>query len=432
MKENKTDIVYSEPVTEIMGRPPSGIVRAGTVLIFSLFVLFVLFTWLIRYPDVIPSPVEITTTNPPVTLVSKVTGHIQRLYVKDGEKVKKGQLIGLMETTASFLEIDSLRAILDTLNNAGPTLLPGFASLGELQESFATYRKNHRNLVSYDLNDSYGNKITSTRQEISGLKDYIGRLEDKEKLFTENQKIEEKKYRRESELFEGKYISESQHDQSYQSLIKNNIELQQVRLDLSAKFLELSEKERILQEYVISKAEEREKLLSTLEESFLNLKAQMNLWVNTYYLVSPIEGTATFTKYWSANQSVARDEPVVSIVPADPGEFVGRVNLKMQRSGKVREKQLVNIKLSGYPYLEYGMVRGVVKSKSLVPDGNAYIIEIELPQGLTTLYGVTVDFTQNMQGTAEIITEDLRLLQKIVNPVRHMISKNKKSYLSLS
>jgi HlyD family secretion protein len=87
---------------------------------------------------------------------------------------------------------------------------------------------------------------------------------------------------------------------------------------------------------------------------------------------------------------------------------------------------LVNIKLSGYPYLEYGMVRGVVKSKSMVPSGDAYVIEIELPDGLTTLYGKPLEFTQNMQGTAEIITENIRLLQKIVNPFRYMVSKNRK------
>ncbi len=427
MKESKPEILFPETVSEIMGRPPSRIVRTGTIIIFILFALFILFVWIIRYPDVIPSPVEITTTNPPVTLVSKITGHIQELYVKDGEKVTKGQLIGLMETTASFNEIDSLRAILDTMKTAGPSLLPELTSLGELQESFATYRKQHKNLISYDLNDYYGNKIASVRQELSGLKEYIVRLQGKEKLFSENQKIEEKKYRRDSELFEGKYISESQLDQAYQLLLKNNIELQQVRLDLSAKFIERSEKEQLLQDYMIRKIEDREKLLSALEESFLNLKARMNLWISTYYLISPVEGTASFTKYWSVNQSVTKDEPVVSIVPADPGEFVGRVNLKMQRSGKVREKQLVNIKLSGFPYLEYGMVRGVVKSKSLVPEGNFYIIEIEFPEGLNTLYGVTVDFTQNMQGTAEIITDDLRLFQKIVNPIRHMISKNRKS-----
>jgi HlyD family secretion protein len=98
----------------------------------------------------------------------------------------------------------------------------------------------------------------------------------------------------------------------------------------------------------------------------------------------------------------------------------------MQRSGKVKTGQLVNIKLSGYPYLEYGMVRGVVKSKSLVPAGDTYIIEIDLPEGLSTLYGKKLDFTQNMQGTAEIITEDIRLLQKLVNPFRYLLSKNKR------
>ncbi len=68
----------------------------------------------------------------------------------------------------------------------------------------------------------------------------------------------------------------------------------------------------------------------------------------------------------------------------------------------------------------------MVKSKSQVASSDSYVIEIELPQGLTTLYGIKLDFTQNMQWTAEIITEDVRLLQKIVNPFRHLISKNKR------
>ena len=143
-------------------------------------------------------------------------------------------------------------------------------------------------------------------------------------------------------------------------------------------------------------------------------------------LISPVDGIVSFTRFWNANQSVVKDEPVITVVPLETGNFLGRINLKMQRSGKVKPGQKVNIKLSGYPYLEYGMVRGVIKSKSLVPSRDAYIIEIDLPDGLTTLYGMKLDFTQNMQGTAEIITEDIRLLQKIVNPFRYMISRNKR------
>ena len=70
----------------------------------------------------------------------------------------------------------------------------------------------------------------------------------------------------------------------------------------------------------------------------------------------------------------------------------------MQRSGKVKPGQKVNIKLSGYPYLEFGMVRGVIKSISLVPSRDAYIIEIDLPDGLTTLYGMKLDFTRICRG----------------------------------
>ena len=125
-------------------------------------------------------------------------------------------------------------------------------------------------------------------------------------------------------------------------------------------------------------------------------------------LISPVDGIVSFTRFWNANQSVVKDEPVITVVPLETGNFLGRINLKMQRSGKVKPGQKVNIKLSGYPYLEYGMVRGVIKSKSLVASRDAYIIEIDLPDGLTTLYGMKLDFTQNMQGTAEIITEDIQ------------------------
>ena len=87
---------------------------------------------------------------------------------------------------------------------------------------------------------------------------------------------------------------------------------------------------------------------------------------------------------------------------------------------------MVFIKLSSYPYLEYGMLKGKVKSISLLPSGDEYIIEISLPEGLRTLYGINIEFTQKMQGTAEIITEDVRLLQKIINPFRYLVSKNKR------
>ena len=429
MKNQKPEILYSEPVREIMGKPPRKIIRWGTSIMLLVFVLFILFAWLIKYPDTIPAPVEITTTNPPVTLVTKITGHIKTLFVKEREQVKAGQLVAVMETTASMNEIELLRQIVDTVSKPETVLyksLPLFSELGELQVYYGAFLKNLSDFNNYVTNDLYGSKITSLNDEIFGIQEYISRLKVKEKLYFENQKIEEKKFKRDSSLYVGKVIPESDLERSHQALLKENIDLQQVRLDHATKTIELAQKRQQLQEYHITKIDENEKYVSVLRESFLNLRAQIHLWENTYLLISPVEGVVSFTKYWSANQSVVKDEPVVNIVPLNTGSFLGRIELKMQRSGKVKAGQLVNIKLSGYPYLEYGMVRGVVKSKSLVPSGDAYIIEIELPNGLTTLYGTKLEFNQNMQGTAEIITKDIRLLQKIVNPFRYMVTKNRK------
>jgi len=429
MEEEPNDIIYSEPIKEIMGHLPGRTLRWGNTTILIVFTLFMVLLWLIKYPDAIPAPVEITTINPPVTLVSKLTGRIKNLYVKDKDRINSGQLIAVMETAASIEDLNKLKEMVDTITNPEKitlTSLPEFPELGEIQSYWASFLKSLSDYDNYNLNDFYGNKIKSLTDEIDGILVYIGRVKVKEDLFTEDQMLEARKYRRDSLLYISGVYSESELEKSRQALIRLNIELQQVRLDHSAKSIELAEKKQLLQDYRIKKQEEKEKYYSVLNESFLNLKAQIKIWGNNYTLVSPVSGAVTFTKFWSENQTVNKDEPVLSIVPFEAGDYVGRISLKMNRSGKVKPGQAVNIKLSGYPYLEYGMIKGIVKSISLVPSGDSYIMELSLPSGLTTMYGKKLDFTQNMQGTAEIITDDLRLLQKFLNPFRYMISRNKR------
>ena len=429
MTDKKPEIKYSEPVREIMGSPPGKILKWGTTIIFTVLILFILFAWFIRYPDLIPSPVEITTENPPVTLVSKITGRIKHLYVSDKGIVKSGQLLAVMETAASIDAIETLRHFTDTVTNVTPLSsgsVPEMSELGELQIFFGAFLKSLSDYNNFIRNDFYGNRIKSVNDELKGLRTYLDRLKENEKLYSENLDLEISKFKRDSALSAGKTIPLSEYEKSRQALLRQRMDLQQVRLEISSKNIEITGKQQLLQEFSINRKEGLEKLSSTLDESFRNLKAQVKIWENNYLLISPIGGIVTFTKFWSENQSVNKDEPVLAIVPDNPGKYIGRIYLKMQRSGKVKPGQDVNIKLSGYPYLEYGMVRGKIRTKSLVPTGDAYVIEIDLPNGLTTLYNRKLDFNQNMQGTAEIITEDLRLMQKIINPFRYLISKNKR------
>jgi len=412
-----------------MGSPPRSILRWGTTVISAVFILFFVFAWIIRYPDLIPSPVEITTENPPVIMVSKITGKIKHLYVTDEEVAKPGQILAVMETAASLPDIVALKNFVDTIEYLSPVslgIVPDLNGLGELQNSFSTFRKSFDDLSGYVRRDFYGSRINSTRAELSGLRIYSGQLRENERLISENLQLELRSFRRDSLLRSGKTIPDAEYEKSRQELNRQRINLQTVRLEISAKKIEEINKEQLIKEYSIKRDEELDILTSTMEEAFRNLRAQLRIWENNYLLVSPLSGRVAFTKFWKENQTVSEGEQVLSIVPLDQGDFIGRISLGMLRSGKVDTGQMVYIKLSSFPYLEFGMVPGRVKTKSLVPAGNAYVIEIELPDGLTTLYGKKLIFTQNMQGTAEIITDDRTLLARIVSPFRHLLSFNKK------
>jgi len=424
----KPKILYSDPINEIISVPPRKLIRRGTTVIFIIFLLLLLLAWLIKYPDLVPAPIEITTVNPPVTLVTKVTGRINNIYVRDGEKVTSGKLLAVMETTASINEVMTLRSVIDSVRRPSDInylTLPLLSDLGDLQSFYASFLKALSDYTTYVRNDFYGNKIKSVTDEISVLEEYISRMKVKERLISDNLRLEGRKYSRDSILFIGKVYSESDLEKSKQSHNSSKLDLQEVRLNQSETSITQEEKKQLLQDYIIKRVEEKQNLSSILDEAFLNLQAQVKLWENKFLLITPVAGTVTFTKYWSVNQSVTIGEHVLNVVPDSTGDYIGRMTLSMQRSGKVKPSMAVNVKLSGFPYLEYGMVRGYVKSKSLVASGDAYIIEVALPQGLTTLYNRKLDFTQNMQGRAEIITDNVRLLQRIINPFRYIISRNK-------
>ena len=83
--------------------------------------------------------------------------------------------------------------------------------------------------------------------------------------------------------------------------------------------------------------------------------------------------------------------------------------------------------LDNYPYAEYGALTGTVESISSLPKQGQYHLTITFPEGLVTQYGQTIPFQQQLQGTAEIITEDLRLLERLFYRLRASLTIGRSS-----
>ena len=82
-----------------------------------------------------------------------------------------------------------------------------------------------------------------------------------------------------------------------------------------------------------------------------------------------------------------------------------------------------NIKLSGFPYMEYGAVKGKISAVSAVPIDDAYIADIELVNGMETTYGKELEYINGMTGTADIITEESRLIYRFIEPLMSVFAK---------
>ncbi len=91
-------------------------------------------------------------------------------------------------------------------------------------------------------------------------------------------------------------------------------------------------------------------------------------------------------------------------------------------SGKIVAGEKVLIKLDNYRYQEYGIVEGKVQNISLSPDkeGN-YYVDVILPKGLKTSYNKNLTFDKELQGNAEIVTQDLRLIERFFYQMRKLL-----------
>jgi hypothetical protein len=165
-------------------------------------------------------------------------------------------------------------------------------------------------------------------------------------------------------------------------------------------------------------------LLKSVIQSFNQLKKSIKDWERLYVLKSNINVNVSFLNYWNTNQTVNQGDLVFTIIPSENSSFIAKLKTPAQNSGKIKLGQNVNIKIENYPDTEFGVLNGTVKNISRIPDAEGlYIVDVELPSKLITSYKKEIDFKQEMRGTAEIITEELRLIERFFYQFREIIQR---------
>jgi HlyD family secretion protein len=156
------------------------------------------------------------------------------------------------------------------------------------------------------------------------------------------------------------------------------------------------------------------------------LRGEYADWVSQHCIISPYDGTVSFTQYWNENVFLQEGETVLTVLPYLHGKIIGKIALPKQGAGKVEIGDKVLVELANYPVLEYGMVSGKITAISDVPVDDYYYAEFRPDSTkLVTNYNEPIDFRQNLSGRAEIITNSRSMLERVVSPFKKAIEKQR-------
>lgn len=420
---------HSEEAQEVLGRIPGWIVRRGIMLIFIIFLGIAIGCYFIKYPQTVEAPVVITTIHPPADLIVRANGRIDEIFKENGQQVNKGDLIAILYNTADYRSVmtvyDSLKYYdsQDYISFVNAGWLKNDYALGELQSVYAEFVRLCSDYRDY-LNLGYiENKQQLIKEQIKKNRDYYRQQIVLLELRKKDHAFEYKNLERDSLLYIGNVISASDYEERQRSLNQSASSRISQESSLTATELTILQMEQQLVELSIDRKNEIAGYERQLNTSRQQLISRIKEWFYQYVISSPIDGKVSFTKYWSGNQTIQTGERLATVVPTEETQVIGHLAIPSGGLGKVEAGQTVNIKLNGYPYMEYGLLKGEIVYISDIPDERGYIAEVRFPNGLITTYHKKLNLIQQMDGTGEIIVRDQRLIQRFIQPIRALFDK---------
>ncbi len=425
--QHSNDIeLRSDEVQEIMSHVPNWMIRWGISLFFGIILLFLFLAWLIKYPDIITGTATLTTSSPPIKLVVKSSGEIEKVLVSDNQTIDSNQTIASIQSTLSdeahrFLveRLKGIKVAYDQNTLEDLEFTDENYVFGELQTSYSELKTNLQKYRSLLKENNVLFTIENTKAQIShqsSLLNLVGKQVSRQKGLQENALS---KFNSDKTLYEKGVISQSdffEREKAYENTINSIQELEKNKIQIA---ITLTELKKQLNELSFNFEKEKRDLLIEIKSQISNLESLLSGWQRNYLITSPIDGRLTYLENISTNQFIEQGKEIFAVIPDDQN-YIAQLEIPKTGFGKVKLGQKVILKLDNYPHYEYGQVQGEVQSISLIPNEDKYLVKVILTEGLITNYKKTIHYTPEMSGTAEIITEDLRITDRIFNQFRDL------------
>ncbi|MFC4672768.1 HlyD family efflux transporter periplasmic adaptor subunit [Dysgonomonas termitidis] len=429
----KDNTKRSEEVSDIIDRMPTAFSKWVAAAIILFTILLFVFGWFIKYPDVVTGQIKINSNTAPVKLPAHTSGKIELLSFKAQDTVKEGEYIAVIQNPANTEDVKTIASLIQNFdpNNSkilsqAVLLFPEKVSLGELNMKYYSFLSSLKSIIDYADDNVYEQQQISLSDGIKWRKKILDETKNALNISTENLAISEKWLDKYSSLNKDLVTTyEFEIDRSRIEFLSAKQNNQNLIKEIASVEMQITESENKLSQLSVERRGKERQLHLDLFASYHELNNQIKQWEQTFVLKAPFDGQVEFLKFWTNDQFVQAGEDVFGIVPKQ-NIVLGQVLLPAIGAGKVRVGSNVTIKLDDYPYAEFGSIKGVVKSISLITNEyktqqsniNTYLVLVDMPKGLITNYGDKLDFKYEIGGQADIIVKDRRLIERLFDNIK--------------
>jgi multidrug resistance efflux pump len=412
--------IRSEEVQEIIGRPPHWLVRGGIGTLFGVLALIFIAASFVKYPEVIKSQLTLTAINAPKTVESKISGKVVQLFKENKSEVTEGEVLGWMESTGSHPSVELLSDQIDSLqkwimneefSKIESIQISDIQQLGELQSTVQAFNKVFRDYNLYLPGNYFDQRKEILKQEQEYTKDLLKKLELQQEIQKSNYKLAEQEFEAKKKLAEKGLIARLEFLDAESDFSNKKMPLQQTESAIiNNRVSQISKQKELLELF-----RQEDEISSGFKQSLQSLKSSINDWEHQYLLKAPVSGSLVYSGVIQEQQTLQSGQIVFFIVPSNT-DFFGEMKISQASFGKIEKGQRVLVRFSGYPYHEFGSVMGEIEYISEFPVGEGELFaKVRFPEGLKTNYGNKLTPANGMEGEAEIITQDMRLLKRVYN-----------------
>lgn len=387
--------------------------RSYYLLAFALFVFIsVSFTYisLFTYTRKVTVSGYLTPKDGVVKVASKKSGTIEEIYVKEGDYVRKGQVLFKVNNGQDMSDGDEFyKAVISEMTGEISSLYKEISNLENL---------NSLNLIRLDM------AIDALDKEIISFKEL--EVLSKEKLVIKNNELKLNK-----NLLERKFISNEKYNTIKSDYISTLELYKKISIDINSKIqerrvLDLEKKLAPFQEQIKVSTIKRE--ISSIQSKILEMKNNLE-----YIQKTPESGYVATIKIIEGSP-VKQGEQLMSILPENsPLEI--ELLLPSKAAGFVKIKDRVHVRFDAFPYQKFGVKSGKVskidKTLILPSDGSlpypinqpVYRVRSSLDEQFINAYGESYPLKIGMNVEADILLEERTLLEWMASPIHALRGK---------